>query len=104
MKRVISPGDMVVPNLKHGVKRLVLWAADALDVPDVVSEVGEGKILTVVEVRRGKRGHDECNKEWKKGACLVLSPEGKLGWVGIGWVKRLPTDLGTHHNPVGDDR
>ena len=25
--------------------------------------------------------------EWKIGAYLVLSPEGRRGWVGAGWVK-----------------
>ena len=93
---------MVVPDLRHGIKRLVLWAADALDVPDVVSEVGEGKILTVAEVRQGGPERNDCNEEWKEGACLVLGPEGELGWVGAGWVKRLPTDPGTDDETVGD--
>jgi hypothetical protein len=83
---------MVVPNLKYGIKRLVLWAEDTTaEEPGVVGEVGVGEILTVVEVRRQDAECPNYNEEWRDGACRVLAPGGELGWVGAGWLKRVTT-------------
>lgn len=93
---------MVIPNLKYGVRRLVLWAESSGVGTDVVAEVDGDKILTVVGFLRQETDRENVNEEWRKGSCLVLGPDGKLGWVGVGWLKRLPTDPGTDHGPVWD--
>ena len=68
---------------------LLLWPRLYSFSTDETTEIDPGQVLLVLETKQ----HEDkfltkisLTEEWKGGAYLVLSGEGKLGWVGEGWV------------------
>ena len=85
------PGDLVVPKLKFGIKKLLLWSNKSeLGPSEVSAEVTKNTIMTILKIESYGNDLQRINKEWEQGACLILAGNGKLGWVGSGWIKKLP--------------
>jgi len=88
---MLSPGDLVVPRLKFGVKKLLLWSDSELGHPtEVADEILKNEIMLVLKIEMFSGAKKHVNDEWKNGACLILSQGGKTGWTGSGWLKKLP--------------
>ena len=91
-----EPGELVVPKLKSGIDKLLLWSDSTDFTPlSVVAEVEKNRIMTVLkfEAFRTRRRKGMYSPEWLDGACLVLGPDGQSGWTGAGWLKRITNDL-----------
>jgi|688.fasta_scaffold03138_6 hypothetical protein len=89
---MLSVGDMVVPNLQEE-RKLLLWS-DGKTPITVVAEVGPESILMIIEVQR----FDDSNKqklqpEWEHSSCLLLGPQGEIGWTGTGWITKITNEF-----------
>ena len=101
MTIMISPGDLVTPCLRFGINSLCIWK-DAVS-PELVDEINKKEILMVLQVvDRMQMQQDFVQDEWKNGAVQVLSANGKVGWTGIGWLKKLPSSSHTKNKSVRD--
>jgi hypothetical protein len=88
----ILAGDLVVPRLKRGVEKILLWSENEIGHPTMVTdEIAEDEIMMVLKTEKFSSEVNNINDEWKNGACLILSPQGKIGWTGLGWLKKLPS-------------
>lgn len=86
------PGDLVLPKLKFGIKTLLLWSnKNEIGPCEVSAEVRKNTIMTILKIESYGSNLQRINKEWEQGACLILTENGKLGWVGSGWLKKLPS-------------
>jgi len=89
---LLAPGDLVIPKLKCGIKKLLLWSdRNGVGPHEVVAEIEKGAIMTVLRIESYGISPERINKEWKQGACFMLTDKGQLGWVGAGWLKKLPS-------------
>lgn len=86
----ISVGDVVVPKLKQGMNKLVLWS-EGNNPSSVIAEIDKNELLTVIRVESFETKKDVIQAEWSKSACLLLSCKGELGWTGIGWIRKVIT-------------
>lgn len=92
---MIKVGDVVIPKLLHNTTQLTLWGKKSDEnTPDFpVAEIQPGTALLVIEVKRTEKTSGvQISKEWKSGSCKLLSPNGTLGWVGLGWVRPIISD------------
>lgn len=89
--RLFEAGDLVIPRLKAGIKRLALWS-EGENPQHVVAEIKKGEILTVIRVEKFDAAEERIHPEWSKSACLLLSARGEVGWTGAGWVKKIVTN------------
>lgn len=87
----IEVGDIVMPKLKSGIRRLVLWS-EGENPSHIVAEVEKNEILTVIRIEKFAVKKDRVQPEWSNSACLLLSSKGEIGWVGTGWVKKIITN------------
>ena len=79
-----------------------LWASkDGLEYNTIATNVKKGCIMTVVNFSIINSKTLQLNEEWKDGAYLLLAPDGKLGWSGAGWLKKLPTRTNAARKTVG---
>jgi len=84
-------GDIVVPNLGEEDSKLLLWS-DGYNPNVVIAEVEANEILTIIKIQNFDEKYKNLQPEWKNSSCLLLGPEGVLGWTGTGWIKNiLPT-------------
>jgi hypothetical protein len=89
---MFTPGDLVVPKLRFGIRKLFLWSNKSeLGPCEVSAEVAKNTIMTILRIESYGSNLQRINKEWEQGACLILAQNGKLGWVGSGWLKKLPS-------------
>lgn len=89
---MLSPGDLVVPKLKFGIKRLLLWSdRDGIGPNEVSAEIEKNTIMTVLRVESYGISPDRISKEWQQGACFLLAGCGQVGWTGSGWLRKLPS-------------
>lgn len=87
----INVGDVVVPKLRQGIKKLFLWS-EGNNPSSVVAEVNKNELLTVIRIESFESKNDAVQPEWSKSSCLLLSEKGELGWTGSGWVKKIITN------------
>jgi hypothetical protein len=84
-------GDIVIPNLGEEDNKLLLWS-DGYNPNVVIAEVEANEILTIIKIQKFDEKYKNLQPEWENSSCLLLGPEGVLGWTGVGWVKNiLPT-------------
>lgn len=91
--KLLKPGQLAV--CKSDIDKLTLWGSYRCDIEDDVDYVEPGEILIIIKSKRTASDNDEenpLNIEWQVGAYKVLTPRGKLGWVGAGWIDVLPPD------------
>lgn len=86
-----KPGDLLVPLFNE---ELVVWRSN-IDVDDdqFLCELPSDSIMLLLEAKKMPK-EEWVAKRWES-AYLVLTPTGKSGWVGSGWVKKLPRSGGT---------
>jgi len=102
--QMISAGDLVVPKLKWGIETLLLWS-DSNSPSEVVVEVKKDEILTVIKIEEFKNSQlANVQSEWKKNVCLLLCSNGRTGWTGAGWIKKLPSRSRSNYKPIGNKR
>jgi hypothetical protein len=83
-------GDLVIPRLKRGLKKLLLWS-DSVDPGEVATEIDRKEILTILKIENFENKSIEAlQPEWNKRAYMLLSSTGAVGWTGGGWIKKLP--------------
>ncbi len=84
-KGLLKPGTLVSCN--DDINELVIWKSYRSDMEDNIDSVKPGDIMVILESR--PTSEDQVNilmEEWKIGAYCVLTPNGKMGWVGAGWI------------------
>lgn len=81
-------GDMVTPKL-HKNHKLLLWG-EGWHPKNVVGTVDSGSVCMVIKMEQFVR--DEIvQEEWQDGSCMLLGPQGQVGWTGAGWLRMLPS-------------
>jgi len=88
---LLRPGSLVV--CRSSVDKLTLWGSYRCDIEDDVDYVKPGEILIIIKSKRSAPDEENdmsLSREWQVGAYKVLTPRGKVGWVGAGWLKPLP--------------
>lgn len=88
---LLPPGTLVVPRDDISGE-LIIWSSYRSDIEDVGDNVGPDNVLLVLKSRKPSQREAKSRKymltpEWKLGAYLILSSNGKKGWVGAGWVQ-----------------
>jgi hypothetical protein len=98
-------GELVVPKLKFGITSLLLWRLqDNQVVNNIVETVKKDCVLTIVKSMPMTNNQLFLNDEWMHGAYLLLTPNGKLGCSGGGWLKKLPTCSNSQLKSIGRKR
>lgn len=86
----LSVGDMVSPNLRQGSHKLLLWSENSY--PSVVTcEAAASDVLVVIKIENFDEEGMGGPNAWKNQSCLLLGQDGRMGWTGVDWVKKLPT-------------
>lgn len=89
--QLFEPGTLV--RCRSSVDNLTLWGSYRCDIEDDVDYVVPGDILVVIKNQKASSKNDDAiNDEWRMGAYQVLTPRGVTGWVGAGWIEKLPPD------------
>jgi len=93
-KSLLKPGTMV--SCHKDINELVIWKSYRSDMEDNIDSVKSGDIMVILESRKTSNFEveDQVNMlmdEWKIGAYLLLTPNGKKGWVGAGWIIPVTT-------------
>lgn len=86
---LLPPGTLVIPR-DDVSGELIIWSSYRSDIEDVGDNVGSDSVLLILESRKHSKRKAEkymLTAEWKLGAYLILSSNGKKGWVGAGWVQ-----------------
>lgn len=94
-----------MPKLKFGITSLLLWRLqDNQVVNNVVETVKKDCVLTIVKSMPMTSSQLFLNDEWQHGAYLLLTPSGKLGCSGGGWLKKLPTSSNAQRKSIRNKR
>lgn len=91
-----KPGDLLVPLFND---LLVVWRSNIESNDEqFLCEIPSDSIMILLDVKKMPKEHWVA-KRWEF-AYRVLTPTGKCGWVGSGWVKKLHRS----GRPQGDKR
>lgn len=82
---MLKPGDLLVPLFNE---EFFVWRSN-IEVNDdqLLCEIPGDSIMVFLESKKMPK-EDWVAKRWES-AYRVLTPTGKCGWVGSGWVKKL---------------
>jgi hypothetical protein len=87
---MLNPGDLVVSTTSQD---LAVWKNHLGDQfnDEFLCEFPKGSVMLLLKVIEMPK-ENWVSSKWKK-ACYVLGENGTAGWVGSGWIKKMPTRL-----------
>lgn len=91
-KKLLKPGTLAV--CKQECDGLIIWSSYSCDYDDDIGKVFADDILMILESRKPtkKETSDKyLTPEWQNGAYKVLTPNGRSGWTGEGWLIPITT-------------
>lgn len=93
-KAHLKPGSIV--TCRSDIDELTIWKSYHCDINDDVDLVTRNDIVVVLGFRSTpkKELQDNANvltDEWRPGAYKVLTPRGRVGWIGAGWIVSAET-------------
>ena len=85
----LKPGSIAM--CRPDIDELTIWRSYRCDVDDDIDTVSQNDIIIILKFRSTpkKELHDTVNTltdEWRPGAYKVLTPRGRSGWIGAGWI------------------
>lgn len=81
-------------SCRTDMDRLIIWKSRRCNIEQDIDSVDSGEIMLILNSRLPTKAdrEDKYNRipdEWKIGSYQVLTPRGKVGWIGAGWVTAL---------------